>query len=610
MTATFGPEFLLNTATFGSQAEASITALADGRFVATWTDFAGEFDDLFGGVIKAQLFNADGSKAGAELLVSPTGFLLQTQSSVTATADGGFVVSWTDDNRMGEVDGGTAIRAQVFGADGQKAAPPILVNTTTAENQRESAVTALTNGQFIVTWRDESETAGDTDGSAVRAQIFDAEGKKVGNEFLINKTTSRDQSQPAITVLSDGRFVVSYSDGSAAGADPSSAGVRAQIFNANGTKSGNEFLVNTSTNGDQFASAVTALPGGGFVATWTDFGSNAGDNIGAAVRAQVFNSAGAKVGAEFLVNTVVANSQSTPAIATLPDGRFVISWTDESSGLSDIRAQVFNADGSKSGEEFVAHTTTSSLQFDSSITVLADGRFVIGWTDFSGLVGDQSGSGVVAQVFDPRTAAILANGSALNDQYVGTSFNDSLAGALGNDRLDGQGGNDVVFGGDGNDILRGGLGHDDLGGDGGSDQLIAGSGNDSVNAGDGADLLRGEDGADLLLGGLGDDRIFGGKGKDLLSGNGGADDFIFTSAAEAKGDRITDFQRGVDDLNLRAFMKGGAFISGQAFSGEEDQVRYVKATGLLQGDVNGDGRADWSLTIVNKVALSAADFIF
>lgn len=64
MTATFGPEFLLNTATFGSQAEGLITALADGRFVATWTDFAGEFDDLFGGVIKAQLLTPMAARPG------------------------------------------------------------------------------------------------------------------------------------------------------------------------------------------------------------------------------------------------------------------------------------------------------------------------------------------------------------------------------------------------------------------------------------------------------------------------------------------------------------------------------------------------------------------
>lgn len=138
-----------------------------------------------------------------------------------------------------------------------------MVNTTTAEDQRESAVTALANGQFIVTWRDESETAGDTDGSAVRAQIFDAEGKKIGNEFLINKTTSRDQSQSAITVLSDGRFVVSYLMAVLRGRIPPAPG-SARRFSTRMAPPGNEFLVNTSTNGDQFASAVTAWPGGGF----------------------------------------------------------------------------------------------------------------------------------------------------------------------------------------------------------------------------------------------------------------------------------------------------------------------------------------------------------
>ena len=40
------------------------------------------------------------------------------------------------------------------------------------------------------------------------------------------------------------------------------------------------------------------------------------------------------------------------------------------------------------------------------------------------------------------------------------------------------------------------------------------------------------------------------------------------------------------------------------------QVRYTKSTGILQGDVDGDGTADFEIDIANRPVLTAADFIF
>ena len=45
----------------------------------------------------------------------------------------------------------------------------ILVNTTTANDQSWPQLTALSNGGFVVTWTDESMSGGDTSGTAVRA---------------------------------------------------------------------------------------------------------------------------------------------------------------------------------------------------------------------------------------------------------------------------------------------------------------------------------------------------------------------------------------------------------------------------------------------------------
>lgn len=56
-------------------------------------------------------------------------------------------------------------------------------------NQTASAITALADGRFMVVWEDYSFTGGDTS-SAIRAQVFNADGRKVGTEFLINTTTN------------------------------------------------------------------------------------------------------------------------------------------------------------------------------------------------------------------------------------------------------------------------------------------------------------------------------------------------------------------------------------------------------------------------------------
>ncbi len=159
-----------------------------------------------------------------------------------------------------------------------------------------------------------------------------------GTEFLINTTTTNSQSEPTITALADGRFVVAWTDGGASGGDTSSDAVRAQVFNADGSKSGAEFLVNTTTTNGQSEPTITALADGRFVVAWTDGSASGGDTSGCAVRAQVFNADGSTSGAEFLVNTTTTSGQFEPTITALADGRFVVAWTDSSRAAATPRA--------------------------------------------------------------------------------------------------------------------------------------------------------------------------------------------------------------------------------------------------------------------------------
>src|SRR5690349_2871358 len=97
-----------------------------------------------------------------------------------------------------------------------------LVNSVTTLGQSDPTITGLANGRFVVAWTDFSRTDGDTSTFSLRGQVFNADSSKARAEFLVNSTTANDQSQPAATALSDGRFVVVWRDNSQTGDDTSS----------------------------------------------------------------------------------------------------------------------------------------------------------------------------------------------------------------------------------------------------------------------------------------------------------------------------------------------------------------------------------------------------
>jgi len=138
----------------------------------------------------------------------------------------------------------------------------------------------------------------------------------------------------------------------------------------------------------------------------------------------------------------------------------------------------------------------------------------------------------------------------------------------------------------------------------------------------GADQLTGGNLADVINGYGGNDEITGGKGRDVLTGGVGADDFNYRAAGESLAgvnhDRITDFQVGVDDIDLSAIDANGAaaghtfsYRGTAAFSGVAGQLRWYHAGNntFVEGDTNGDKVADIQIELTGLKALTAQDFI-
>lgn len=123
------------------------------------------------------------------------------------------------------------------------------------------------------------------------------------------------------------------------------------------------------------------------------------------------------------------------------------------------------------------------------------------------------------------------------------------------DPIMGGGGKDNISGGDGADAIYGQGGNDKLMGNAGNDTLDGGNNNDRLYGGADEDSLSGGQGNDQLWGGTGADILDGGRGRDILHGEAGADRFVF--AANSGTDTITDFEVGVDLIDLTALGLGG-----------------------------------------------------
>lgn len=264
----------------------------------------------------------------------------------------------------------------------------------------------------------------------------------------------------------------------------------------------------------------------------------------------------------------------------------------------------------------------------------------------------------------------LLRGANGDDTIHGLGGRDTIYGGSGDDTLYGDDGEDTIYGGADNDHIEGGANDDTLYGDGGNDTFVDFKGNNTIDGGTGrdtvdyseffgghvrVDLMTGEGirysqiavagpdgtrsdvyfevdgidqltsienvtggaGIDYLLGNNSSNFLNGGAGQDSLTGRGGADYFIFSSVADTRGDMITDFdlmdQIVLSQIDARTDVAGDqAFGFVDRFTGHSGELVLSKfpLSAFLQGDVDGDGAADFAINITGDMAhLTASSFI-
>jgi hypothetical protein len=344
-------------------------------------------------------------RRGGEVVANTQLVGSQLAPSIAGFAGGGFILVWSTTDAAQD-GAGRAIKAQRYDSLGNAVGAEVLVNSAAVGDQRAPSVTTLASGGYVITW-ETTDTTQDGSGFAIKGQAFDAAGVAVGAEFRVNSQLAADQTRSAVTGLEGGGFVVTWQSADST-QDGHTSAIKGQMFSAAGVAVGAEFLVNTGAVGAESAPSVTSLAGGGFVATWT-----LGSGQFADVYAQVFNASGAKMGGQFIVNSTTALNQDSTSVTELADGRFVVTWASASSLTTydnEIRARIFSASGTPLGSDFVVSTTKTSPHgggFVASATPqvidLPDGGFLITWAHGT---GDYINSSIRGQYFDAAGARV------------------------------------------------------------------------------------------------------------------------------------------------------------------------------------------------------------
>lgn len=311
------------------------------------------------------------------------------------------------------------------------------VNTYTNNNQNYPKVATTPDGKAIVVWESEGL---DGDGHTVAAQRYHADGSKWGNEFVVNTETKSTQSQPTVAVGDDGSHIIFWRSKDQ---DGSGFGVYAQRYSSAGNKIGSEFRINEETNSNQDLAYAAYHSNGNLMVIWE---SSDQDGKAGEIYARVYDAAFNDISnGEFRVNTFINGWQNTARIVAVPNG-FIVVWESlnfDSERLTIVFKRFSSAGVPLMTMEQQVNTREICDQKNPDIATLADGTFAIVWEH---LEDPDKCSSVQTLVTDITARLYNSNGTALTDEIIlsqNSSGNQNLGITAGN-----QGGFVAIWQGD------------------------------------------------------------------------------------------------------------------------------------------------------------------
>jgi hypothetical protein len=384
-----GPQIQVNVSARDVQSSPRAAVFPDGGFVVVWEARARTGPGRNRGVLHARLFDENGSPVTGEFLLTATTGGAPALDGVAADGNGAFAVAWDQFygspsgmtevyvqrfNRVGRPLTGAVLAhdpspfsrysgALAVGANGHVAviwaadasSPDALNYRNDAYGRIFSAGLSPLSGELLVAMgsdtdhsgplpdslalaRDDSLVAALTyagDGVAVFVQRLAANGTPLPTDpiFPATECCITNTYDSSLAMAADGSFAVVWDYDTPA--DPSRlplplsppSGISGRLYSAAGVaESDADLQINRRQLGTLTSPVVAWLPGGGFVAAWTD--ESGRDGSGSGIFGRLLAADGTPIGRDVLINSTTAGNQHSPAIASGPGGAVVV-WTSD-----------------------------------------------------------------------------------------------------------------------------------------------------------------------------------------------------------------------------------------------------------------------------------------
>lgn len=238
-------------------------------------------------------------------------------ADVAALKSGGYVVVWRSNNSPG-LESDLYIEARLVNADGTPNGPEFKANASDGPNVSQPTVTELVDGGFVVVW------AGT--GVQVQGRRFMADATPVSGDFQINTLTEGTEAEPDAALHSDGRVMVVWETQEIPGEDRE---IRGRIFSSTLQAQGSDFRINTLTDGVQDNPKVGDYGRGGFFVAWDSAVSIGNDNDAGSIQGRIVTGSDQFAGPDIQINRWIAGGQANLGLSGRGD-HIAIAWRSTS----------------------------------------------------------------------------------------------------------------------------------------------------------------------------------------------------------------------------------------------------------------------------------------
>jgi len=346
----------------------------EGRSIFVWETTVSNQKEIF-----LRVFPADGSDPSEPVQVNTYTDDAQHSPKVAINDDGSFLVVWLSEEEPEPGDGflRPVVRSQAFDADANPVGDEQLLSTLDllVTIDKKIDLDVLPSGEYIVVWRsNQTHEPGDSSVS-IQGRRIGANGTPLADQFQVNSTmTSASERYPAVTSLSDGGFLVVWTEPQ----------VHGRRFTADFTPAENDFQINTFITGRESRTVVDRNNDGRVLVVWRD-DEEPGD--GAEIRARLYSPELVPIGQDFRINTQTTDGQQEPEVAEYGKGGFFVVWESRVSAGNDvepssIEGRIVTGSNQFASPQFLVNSWTPDSQQDPGMGG-KNGRIAVGWSSSS-----------------------------------------------------------------------------------------------------------------------------------------------------------------------------------------------------------------------------------